>query len=197
MINLPDGPYRRRRHSSGLRKRLGRDRLFGLGASRRDRASGTSLCSDANNMPNTLYVHPSLAVRQASSRATANMLVLPLKSIACCRAWRTTRLGWNYKVGHVASEHNEISDTVSRLEAPSPTPIPAQTLAKDKRVLAPPAPSIWKINHTLAKASCEEMAMLLLTSFSSPGGDVRLLLQVHAAAQAPFWSPAISSSRAT
>ena len=67
-------------------------------------------------------------------------------------AWRTARLSWKYQVGHLASEHNDVPDALSRLEAPSPKPFPAQALAGAKRIPAPSVQTIWKMNHTLAKA---------------------------------------------
>ena len=67
-------------------------------------------------------------------------------------AWHTARKGWTSKVGHLASEHNVVPDALSRLEAPKPKPFPSFALAKAARVQVPPVASVWKINHSLAKA---------------------------------------------
>jgi len=49
----------------------------------------------------------------------------PLVAIARELAWRQVRRSWAYDVGHLPSEHNKVSDALSRMFAPSPSVLPA------------------------------------------------------------------------
>ena len=55
-------------------------------------------------------------------------------------AWRKAKHGWQYDVGHLASEHNVVPDLLSRLAAPGKHP------------------SVWKALEGAQKVNCAEVA---------------------------------------
>ena len=58
-------------------------------------------------------------------------------------AWRKARRGWEYALGHLPTEKNNIADALSRL-AESPESYPHVALKNAKRVSAPLVGQLWK-----------------------------------------------------
>ena len=67
-----------------------------------------------------------------------------LLSVSRELAWRTTRANWEYDIGHIPTEHNELPDILSRVDAPSPEPWPFALLKGLDRAQPPSVRSIWK-----------------------------------------------------
>jgi hypothetical protein len=59
-------------------------------------------------------------------------------------AWRQVRANWQFRVGHLPSEHNLIADALSRIVAPGQVALPGQALRGAIRRDAPDAMSFWR-----------------------------------------------------
>ena len=59
-------------------------------------------------------------------------------------AWRKAKFEWNFAVGHVPAEANELPDALSRKWAPSPVLIPWRQLDDASEVNPPDVSGIWK-----------------------------------------------------
>jgi len=60
-------------------------------------------------------------------------------------AWRKTRFGWNFAVGHLPAEANETADALSRVHAPPGSdskPFPQQLRSVTRREV-PDIASLW------------------------------------------------------
>jgi len=69
----------------------------------------------------------------------------PMLAIARELAWRKARLGWTFKVGHIATEANKIPDQLSRAHDPCPAPFPEGALAEARRIDCPPVEQLWAL----------------------------------------------------
>jgi len=60
-------------------------------------------------------------------------------------SWRQSRYGWQFAVGHVPSEHNDVSDCLSRLFAYPAKEFPWKLLKDAAEVEAPTLHSLWRV----------------------------------------------------
>ena len=60
-------------------------------------------------------------------------------------SWRQSRYGWQFAVGHVPSEHNDVSDCLSRLFAYPAKDFPWKLLKDAAEVEAPTLHSLWRV----------------------------------------------------
>ena len=68
----------------------------------------------------------------------------PLLSVSRELAWRKARANWEYDIGHIPTEHNDLPDILSRVDAPPPEPWPFALLTGFDRAKPPSVRSIWK-----------------------------------------------------
>jgi hypothetical protein len=67
-------------------------------------------------------------------------MIFPAKEIS----WRQCRAGWRFRVGHLASEHNLLTDALSRVAAPDQVALPHRSLRQAVRRQAPDAMALWR-----------------------------------------------------
>ena len=60
-------------------------------------------------------------------------------------SWRQARHRWQFAVGHVPSEHNDVSDCLSRLHAKPPKKFPFELLGDAVEVRAPTLRALWRV----------------------------------------------------
>jgi hypothetical protein len=90
----------------------------------------------------------SVAVLGDSTAALSDALNLTGKGhmIALAKeiSWRQCRSGWRFRVGHLPSEHNLLTDALSRVAAPAQVALPHRSLSQAVRRKAPDAMSLWR-----------------------------------------------------
>ena len=59
-------------------------------------------------------------------------------------AWRQSRAGWLFRVGHLPSEHNLLADALPRLAAPEHVLLPHEALRGAVSRAAPDAMALWR-----------------------------------------------------
>ena len=95
------------------------------------------------------FQHEALQVVGDNTGALAAAVQLkgagPMLAIARELAWRKARLGWTFKVGHIATEANEIPDQLSRAHDPCPAPFPEGALSRAHRVDCPSVGQLWAL----------------------------------------------------
>ena len=93
------------------------------------------------------FIHEEVAILGDNTGALQNILDLKGKGhqLAVARevAWRKARRGWEYALGHLPTEKNNIADALSRL-AESPDSFPHVALKNAKRVNPPSVAQLWK-----------------------------------------------------
>ena len=70
----------------------------------------------------------------------------PMLAIAREIAWRKARRHWQYRVGHLASESNDIPDALSRQHDPVPASFP-QALKRARRIACPSPQILWQLRE--------------------------------------------------
>ena len=68
----------------------------------------------------------------------------PMLAISRELAWRRARRGWNFEVGHIPAEENQVADALSRLHAEPPKRFPTDALKDAVEVEVPDVKSIWR-----------------------------------------------------
>ena len=90
----------------------------------------------------------SIAVIGDNTAALTNAINMkgkgPMLVISRELAWRRARGTWNFEVGHIPAEENQIADSLSRLFADPPKDFPAQALQNAKEVEAPEVRGLWR-----------------------------------------------------
>ena len=93
------------------------------------------------------FLHEEVAVLGDNTGALQNVLDLkgrgPMLAVAREIAWRKARRGWEYRLGHLPSERNNVSDALSRLHE-NPDAYPHVALKDARRVSAPDVMKLWK-----------------------------------------------------
>ena len=97
-----------------------------------------------------------IAVIGDNTAALTNALSMkgrgPMLAISREIAWRRARAGWNFEVGHVPAEENEVADALSRLHAVPAKIFPEQALQDAVEVQAPVVRSLWRASPDSMKS---------------------------------------------
>ena len=93
------------------------------------------------------FVDHSLEVLGDNTAALSNALSLkgrgPMLAVAREISWRRARRAWQFRVGHLPSEHNNVANSLSRVADPKGAGWPSRALSAASEAKPPRLQDVW------------------------------------------------------